>query len=64
MALYSTSTEDLETMDCFLNFHEIRESPKKTQYPVVDLLVSTQDAQSTSVYAFKCKSDLDDKRIP
>ena len=64
MALYSASTEDLETMNCFLDFHEIRESPKKTQYPMVDLLVSTQDAQSTSVYAFKCKSYLDDKRIP
>ena len=64
MALYSASTENLETTDCFLDFHEIKESPKKTQYPVVDLLVSTQDAQSTFVYAFKCKSDLDDKRIP
>ena len=64
MALYSTSAEDLETMNCFLDFHEIRESPKKIQYPVVDLLVSIQDAQFASVYAFKCKSDLDDKRIP
>ena len=64
MALYSASTENLEITDCFLDFHEIKESPKKTQYPVVDLLVSTQDAQSTFVYAFKCKSDLDDKRIP
>ena len=64
MALYSASTEDLETIDCFLDFHEIRESLKKMQKPVVDLLVSIQDAQSTSVYAFRCKSDLDDKRIP
>ena len=64
MVLYSASAEDLETMDCLLDFHEIRESPKKIQYPVVDHLVSIQDAQSTSMYAFRCKSDLDDKRIP
>ena len=64
MALYSASTEDLETIDCFLDFHEIKESPKKMQKPMVDLRVSIQDAQSASVYALKCKSNLDDKRIP
>ena len=64
MALYSASAEDLENIDCFLDFHEIRESPKKMQKLVVDLLVSIQDAQYASVYAFRCKSDLDDKRMP
>ena len=64
MALYSASAKDLETIDCFLDFHEINESPKNTQNPVVDLLVSTQDAQSASVKAFKWKSDLDDRRMP
>ena len=64
MALYFASAEDLETIDCFLDFHEIRESPKKMQKLVANLLVSIEDAQFASVYAFKWKSDLDDKRIP
>ena len=28
---YSASTEERETEFCFLDLHEIRESPKKTQ---------------------------------
>ena len=44
MARYSASAEDWDTIDCFLDFHDIKESPKNTQYPVVDLLVSTQEA--------------------
>ena len=31
IALYSASVDDLENMDCFLDFREIRDSPKKTQ---------------------------------
>ena len=34
---YSVSVEDWETIDCFLLFQEIRESPKKIQNPVTDL---------------------------
>ena len=45
MALYSVLAENLETIDYFLDFHKTNESPKNTQNPVVDLLVSTQDAQ-------------------
>ena len=30
MALYSTSTEDLETMPCFFDLHETKGSPKET----------------------------------
>ncbi|KAK4564652.1 hypothetical protein RGQ29_006651 [Quercus rubra] len=33
-------------------------SPRNTQYPVKDFLVSGQPAQSASQYAFKCKSEL------
>ena len=56
IALYSASADDLETVDCFFALQEINESPKKTQYPVIDFLVSGQEAQSESesVYAFKC----------
>ena len=50
IALYSASTGDLETVDCFFNFHETNESPMNIQYPVTDLLVHT--AQSESVKPF------------
>ena len=49
IALYSASADDLDTMDYFLDFHEINESPKKMQEHVVELLVLTQAAQSESV---------------
>ena len=42
MYLYSNFSEDLETVCCFLDFQEMRDSPKKTWYPVIDLLVSGQ----------------------
>ena len=56
IALYSASADDLEIVDCFFALQEINESPKKTQYPVTDFLVSGQEAQSESEseYAFKC----------
>ena len=39
MALHSDSADDLDTMDCFLDFHEINDLPKKIHSPVVDLRV-------------------------
>ena len=48
-AIYSTSAEDLDTVCCFLDFHEISECPRNTQNPVVDLLVSMQLPQPASV---------------
>jgi len=33
MLLYSASTEDNETVPCFLDFQEIRLSPRNTTYP-------------------------------
>ncbi|GKF72679.1 hypothetical protein Tco_0208793, partial [Tanacetum coccineum] len=33
-ALYSASVELLETTVCFFDFHEIKQDPKKIQYPV------------------------------
>ena len=36
--LYSASVEDLETTFCFLDCHEMRLLPRKTQLPDTDLL--------------------------
>jgi hypothetical protein len=47
-ALYSASDEDQEIVCYFLALHEIKDRPKKKQNPVVDLLESTQHAQSAS----------------
>jgi hypothetical protein len=49
---YSASVEEQETICCFLDFHETRASPIKTQKPVIDLLESEQVAQSLSQKAF------------
>jgi hypothetical protein len=47
-ALYSDSELDLETVVCFLDFHEMREDPRNTQKPETDFLVVGQLAQSES----------------
>ena len=48
MALYSASEEDLETVGCFLDFQKIRDFPSRKMYPLMDLLLSGQEAQSKS----------------
>lgn len=48
MERYSALTDERETVCCFLNFQEIRESPKKTQKLVTKRRVSRQPAQSES----------------
>jgi hypothetical protein len=55
--LYLDSAEDLEMVSCFLNFHEIKEYPRKTQNPVMDLRVSEHPAQSASQNALSLKSE-------
>ncbi|XP_060962265.1 uncharacterized protein LOC115695280 [Cannabis sativa] len=47
-ALYSTSAELLDIIDCFFALQEMRLSPRKIQYPVVEHQVTGQDAQSKS----------------
>ncbi|KAL4590284.1 hypothetical protein LXL04_003211 [Taraxacum kok-saghyz] len=64
MALYSASVEDLETIFCFLVFQDMSRSPKNTQKPVMDLLISLQPAQSESLKALSCNMDLADKNKP
>ena len=53
MALYLASVEDLETIDCFLERQEMRESPRNIQNPVTDRQVSKHPAQSESQKALK-----------
>ena len=53
ITLYSASADDLEITDCFLDFHQIGDFPRRTIYPVTDLLVLGQDAQSESLKACK-----------
>jgi len=48
-ALYSDSEELLEIVGCFLDFHDIRDSPKKMAKPVTDFLVPEYVAQSESL---------------
>ena len=53
---------DLETVFCFLDFQEIKKSPRKMQKLVMDLLESGQAAQSTSAKAFMCNEVFDGKK--
>ena len=50
VARYSDSTIDLATRDCFFVFHDMSELPRRTQNPLVDLLVVGHPAQSLSQY--------------
>lgn len=54
-AQYSTSTEEQETVDCFLHFQEIKEEPRKVQKPIVDRHMSTHSSLLTSLaYNLNC----------
>jgi len=47
--VYSTLEELLEMVNCLLNFHEIRDSLKKVEKPVIGFLVNTI---GQSLYSF------------
>ena len=53
IARYSASVDDLETLSCFLHFHEIKESPRYMHHLVVDRRVSDHPAQSALEYAVR-----------
>jgi hypothetical protein len=53
MAL-STSVLDLDTTGYFLAYQEIKLGPRKTLYPLVDLISMGSPAQSESQYACNC----------
>jgi hypothetical protein len=59
IARYSVSVEDWETIDCFLLFQEIRESPKKIHKLVMDLQYVGSLPWSTSKYACNSKEEVD-----
>ena len=44
--LYYALEDDLDTVDYFLDFHEIGLFPKNVIYPITDRLVFGQEAQS------------------
>lgn len=56
-ALYSASTDELETVLCLLDFHNTNESPMYTRYLVVNRLVSVQPSQSESEKALMAQPD-------
>jgi hypothetical protein len=64
MARYSTSTEDRDTTDCFLDFQEIKDEPRNMQKPETERLVSGHDAQSESQYAMRSKVLIEGKKRP
>lgn len=53
-ALYSASDDDMEMVSYFFVRHDIREVPRKKQYPEMDLLESMQPAQSESEKPSNC----------
>jgi len=63
-ALYYASNEDLDTMVWFFDFQEIKELPRKIQYPMTLRLVLGQVAQSESLNPFIFMSLLEAKKRP
>jgi hypothetical protein len=57
-ARYSASALERETVDWRLEDQETRLSPRNTQKPEVDFLVSGQPAQSASEYAVRSVVEL------
>lgn len=53
--LYSASVEDLATVHCFLDNHDIGLPPKKIMYAEVDVLSSQLPPQCASEYATKLR---------
>lgn len=52
MLRYSASVDDLETVCCFLDFHETSEEPRNMQKPDIEHLVSGHAVESESIKAF------------
>ena len=63
-ALYSASVLGLATTCCFFELQLIRFPPRKMQQPLVDLLSSTELAQSASEKHFKFNREVGLKQIP
>jgi hypothetical protein len=64
MDRYSAFTNDLETVTCFLLFHDMRDLSINIQYPVTERFVKGHYAQSTSQYAVKCSGPFEENNSP
>ncbi|KAM2775497.1 hypothetical protein COP1_020241 [Malus domestica] len=64
MERYSASALECDTVVCFLVFQDTGACPSKMQYPVIDLLVSLQRAQSASQNARNWSDPVDGSRMP
>jgi hypothetical protein len=64
MERYSASADDLETVTCFLFFHDISDLLKKIQYPVTGRLVKGHRVQFASQYAVKCSGPFKENNNP
>ena len=62
-AIYSASADDLETVCCFFDRHEIGLSPKKVQKPLIDMQMIEQLAKSKSLNALICNELEEDNEI-
>ena len=63
-ARYSASADEREMVDCLLDFHDTKESLRKTQTPETDLHESGQEAQSASEKAVSFKEEREEKKGP
>lgn len=63
-ARYSASEDDLEMVFCFFARHDIREVPRKKQYPEMDFLESIHHAQSELEKPSSCNSASLRNKIP
>ena len=54
--MYSASAEELATVGCFLQLHEIVVEPKFMKYPEVDVWLSMSPAKYASEYPTSVKS--------
>ena len=61
-AQYLASAEEREMLDCFLDFHETKQSLRKTQKPETDFCESRHEAQSTYEKAVSLREKLEGKK--
>ena len=62
MDWYSASTDERETIGCFLDFQEMREVLRNTQKPEIEQRVSGQETQSEFAKALSCTLEFDEKK--
>lgn len=61
---YSASAKERDTVGCFFDLKEIKESPMKLQKPLIDNRVWGQATQSTSEKIFSWRAEILGKKMP